>query len=159
MSCNCSEKLGMSFFVHQRIWIAASRLVSPWCSGIKLWWKKVKFKFLFQVGVLILCLSSMLKIYDLCLNGVENQPRCFLCFFKSSTNSLFPYHVFPPQSSVRWASFQQTQKRLFSSNFAEVFIFSLSGNWCGHYLFYSFISIGVRRYIDQISIDLSLNIL
>ena len=54
---------------------------------------------------------------------MENQPRCFLCFFKSSTNSLFPYHVFPPQSSVRWASFQQTQKRLFSSNFAEVFIF------------------------------------
>lgn len=54
---------------------------------------------------------------------MENQPRCFLCFFKSSTNSLFPYQVFPPQSSVRWASFQQTQKRLFSLNFAEVFIF------------------------------------
>ena len=54
---------------------------------------------------------------------MENQLRSFLCFFKSSTNSLFFYHVFPPQSSVRWASFQQTQKRLSSLNFAEVFIF------------------------------------
>ena len=159
MSCNCSEKLGMSFFVHQRIWIAATRLVSHWCSGIKLWCLKFKFKFLFQVGVLILCLSSMLKHTIYVIMGWKINRAVFSVFSKVLLihYSLTMFSLL--NQALSEPVFNKHRKKIILFKFRWNFYFSLSGNWCGHYLFYSFISVGVRRYIDEISIGLFLNIL
>ena len=123
MSCNCSEKLGMSFFVHQRIWIAATRLVSHWCSGIKLWCLKFKFKFLFQVGVLILCLSSMLKHTIYVIMGWKINRAVFSVFSKV----LLIHYSLTMFSLLNRALgepvFNKHRKKSSSWNFAEIFIF------------------------------------